>query len=631
LLVPIGICGPTLLPGAEPETRSDILNGLRTFYAKTARPDGSFQPGIDPEYRGMSDSAYSDLAAVTYAVTIHKTFGWRLPFEDKTIAWLLGRQKPSGEFVNVVGTVKPDSAEGRTYNTTQALVALRALGVKPIYDPLPIFDDVLKADYKDLPPYTTSFFPLAYLCAGKPIPEKADRGVRALMIQDRTGYLNDHIAATFHASHYYHLVGEPTPKATAMVARILADQAADGSWLLNKPSRDRHATFDAVFTLHHEGHDRKDCRDAIQRAARWALSCRNPDGGFGHFPGSPSDADAVYFQVGTLVMAGLLKPVDPLPPDPHLLSWGHLMPVRRTGHGREVFSSDLGDWIGAIGFSKDDTIVAAAGNVVRCFDIVKGRERFRCDAGARVAALDVSPGGDWIVTGGYDGRAVIWDGQTGERRRMLDGHRGAVLAVAIQPGGSSLATGGVDASIVHWDGMTGKRLKQWRGHRSWVNTLTFSADGRMLASGSSDGTIRIRHLDDSTPERVLNATDAEVRCIAISKDGRWLAAGIRYGGIKVWDTSTWKEHLNFKGHEGDVWAIAFAPDSGSLFSSNGDWNRPGHVKRWDVATGKQRDSFQCTGEVLSVALSRDGRYLTAGGGDHALQVWDLTKPKAAVP
>ena len=29
---------------------------------------------------------------------------------------------------------------------------------------------------------------------------------------------------------------------------------------------------------------------------------------------------------GTLVMAGYLKPVDPLPKDPHLLSWGHLMP-----------------------------------------------------------------------------------------------------------------------------------------------------------------------------------------------------------------------------------------------------------------------------------------------------------------
>ena len=50
--------------------------------------------------------------------------------------------------------------------------------------------------------------------------------------------------------------------------------------------------------------------------------------------GSPSDADAVYFQVGTLVMADYLKPVDPLPRDPELLGWGHLMPVRSSERRR---------------------------------------------------------------------------------------------------------------------------------------------------------------------------------------------------------------------------------------------------------------------------------------------------------
>ena len=60
--------------------------------------------------------------------------------------------------------------------------------------------------------------------------------------------------------------------------------------------------------LKHLGAGRDDCKKAMERAADWALSCRNKDGGFGHYPGSPSDADAVYFHVGTLVMAGFLKP-----------------------------------------------------------------------------------------------------------------------------------------------------------------------------------------------------------------------------------------------------------------------------------------------------------------------------------
>jgi hypothetical protein len=208
------------------------------------------------------------------------------------------------------------------------VMALHALGTKPKCDPLPVFDVVLKADYKDLPLYMTSFFPLAYLASGKPIPADADKKIKALMVQADDGYINDHVAATFHAAHYYRLVGEDVPKADAMLKRVLRDQKADGSWMLNAPARDRHASFDAAFIVRQLGGDKPEAKKALERVAKWSLSCRNADGGFGHFPGSTSDADACFFHIGTLVMSGWLKPVDPLPKDPHLLGWGHLFPVK---------------------------------------------------------------------------------------------------------------------------------------------------------------------------------------------------------------------------------------------------------------------------------------------------------------
>ena len=443
-------------------TADEILQGLKDFYRKTARPDGSFQPGVDPEYRGMSDSAYSDLAAVTYAVTIHKTFGWKLPYEEKTVEFLLSRQKPNGDFFNVAGTVVPDSPEGRTYNTTQGLVALHALGRKPRYNPLPVFEAILKEDYKQLPAYSTSFFPLAYLCAGQPIPEKADRGIRALMVQDETGYSNDHVAATFHASHYYRLVGEATPRAKEMVARVVRDQKPDGSWLLNMPARDRHATFDAVFTLRHEGKNSPACRAAIGKAAGWALSCRNPDGGFGHFPGSTSDADAVYFQVGTLVMAGLLKPADPLPRDPHLLSWGHLMPVVEKREHSPRLSINLPGWVAGVAYSpnSDRLTIACADAIAHIVDPKTGRELVKC-AGHDdiVAAVHFHPEGKLLATGSYDHSAVIWDASTGKRLHRLIGHRGVVTSVAFSPDKSTLATASIDGTIKLWKRLLPSELK----------------------------------------------------------------------------------------------------------------------------------------------------------------------------
>jgi geranylgeranyl transferase type-2 subunit beta len=305
----------------------EVLAGIRTFFGKTALPDGSFRPGIDPDYKGFSDTGYSDLAAITYAVVLHKTFGWPLPHEAATLDLLLARQQPDGSFFNVRGSADSKSSQARLYNTTQGVVALRALGVKPRHDPLPVFAAVLKEDYKKLPLYTTSFFPLAYLAAGQPFPDVEDKKIRELMVQADDGYVKDHIASTFHLVHYYRLVNENTPQAEAIVARVLRDQKPDGSWLLHRPSWDVHAGFDAVFTLKQLGNDRPDCRRAIDKAAAWTLKCRNADGGFGHFPGYTSDIDAIYFQAGTLVMAGFLKPVDPLPKDPHLLAWGHLFPA----------------------------------------------------------------------------------------------------------------------------------------------------------------------------------------------------------------------------------------------------------------------------------------------------------------
>src|SRR5205807_1094773 len=109
------------------------------------------------------------------------------------------------------------------YNTTQGLVALHGLGVKPRYDPLPVFNAIMQGDYKTLPPYTTSFFPLAYATQAKPFPRDADERIRALMVQEKDGYMHNHVANTFHLAHYFSLMKKSTPGAEAMLARILKD------------------------------------------------------------------------------------------------------------------------------------------------------------------------------------------------------------------------------------------------------------------------------------------------------------------------------------------------------------------------------------------------------------------------
>jgi geranylgeranyl transferase type-2 subunit beta len=322
------------------------------FIKQCARPDGGFNPSPDPTYEGRSDTGLSDLAAVTYAATLARTMGWRLPDAKRSSEFIQNHQQPDGSFINLHGKMDPKSDLAILYNTVQGVVALHAFGRHPKIDPEKVMARFFRGEtFSKLPWYTTSFFPLFYAALARPFPIAYDRALREHQIksQGEDGYLGDHVAATFHMAHYFRLLGQPTPKAALMVKRVLRDQKTDGGWNIKEPDWDVHACFDAVFILRQLGGESEPVQQeiakppagqasrlsasgetepvrlAIAKAADWALSCRNPDGGFGHYPGWHSDMDAVYFQFGTLIQAARVPGAKTGLADAHTLSWGHAM------------------------------------------------------------------------------------------------------------------------------------------------------------------------------------------------------------------------------------------------------------------------------------------------------------------
>jgi prenyltransferase beta subunit len=305
-----------------------LVDETFAFLHRCRRADGGYAPSPDPDYAGCSDTAASDLAAPVYAAVLARTVGLELPDPDATAEFLRSRQRPDGSFANSAGTFDPDSDLAMLYNTTQAVVGLRALGAKPRFPVHGVMARFFAHDaFHRLPWYTTSFFPLFYAALDAPFPEEYKQALKEHMTahQAADGYVGDHVAAAFHMTHFFCLIGEPTPRAGPMVERALLEQTPEGGWNIKAPDWDVHACFDAVFILRQLGGGSERCRAAIARAGRWALSCRNADGGFGHYPGWPSDVDAVYFQFGTLWQAGLVGDGTPTLPEGRTLGWGHAL------------------------------------------------------------------------------------------------------------------------------------------------------------------------------------------------------------------------------------------------------------------------------------------------------------------
>src|SRR3954451_25285202 len=189
------------------------------FLLRCRKDDGGYAPSPDPSYAGESDTKLSDLAAVTYAAVLARTLGRALPHADRSVAFVRRHQRPDGRFVNLAGEMDPKGDLAVLYNTTQGVVALRALGAKPEVDPRPAVARFFVGDaYAKLPWYTTSFFPLLYAALGVPFPEDYRRALSGHLERSQAadGYVGDHVAAAFHMAHFYRLIGRPTPKADRM-------------------------------------------------------------------------------------------------------------------------------------------------------------------------------------------------------------------------------------------------------------------------------------------------------------------------------------------------------------------------------------------------------------------------------
>lgn len=257
--------------------------------------------------------------------------------------------------------------------------------------------------------------------------------------------------------------------------------------------------------------------------------------------------------------------------------------------------------------------------VIKLWNVSLGREIATLSGHTgEVFATAFSSDSSVLASGGADKTVRVWDVQTHKPTLVLQDPE-AIYSVAFSPTGSFLASGGEKTARI-WDSVSGKVIATLNGHTNLVKSVAFSPDGQTLVTGSCDKTVLFWTVPKGDRKSGPRGFNSQVNCLAISPDGESLAIASDYG-FCVQDMATGKDKVNFAGrHRRSVVSVAFSRDGRFLATGSGDRT----VKVWDVASGELRDTLRghC-GAVRSALFLPNGRTLASDGDDQAVRLWDL--------
>ncbi|SEH03519.1 WD40 repeat [Nonomuraea solani] len=230
-------------------------------------------------------------------------------------------------------------------------------------------------------------------------------------------------------------------------------------------------------------------------------------------------------------------------------------------------------------------------------------------------------------------KVIIYDVATGLPRHALR------IRNAVSAGGLAFNTAGTHLAVTPYDGADHGNVQLFDvGHGRLVRTLdqagglqlAFSRDDRLLVVNDPvhNGVLE---LATGTSHRLLFGRGGEGgRALAVSPDGRTIVAGGPGSDLGLWNTRTLTRTgtLRPPGDEIEQFhAAVYSPD-GQLLAAGG---ASGRVWLWNVSDGRLLGAPipQHTGDLLAMAFAPDGGTLHSAGTDGVVRVLPVAPARAA--
>lgn len=233
-----------------------------------------------------------------------------------------------------------------------------------------------------------------------------------------------------------------------------------------------------------------------------------------------------------------------------------------------------------------------------------------------VYSVAYSPDGATLVSGSFDGTAIVWNIETNKPVRTIADRTQGVSAVAVSPDGRTLATAGLDRQIKLYDMPMVSPLARTPEQPDGIMVIAISPDGKLLVTSDWKGRTKLwnadtlEHIRDLTGER-KRATDLE-----FSPDGTQIILGDETDWLTAYTIADGKEVGHVYSH--DYETLAMAPDGKTVATGDGQ----GTIRLYDWPFKLGTESSEPTGAIRSMTASRDGSRIVVGCDDGKARVYD---------
>lgn len=221
----------------------------------------------------------------------------------------------------------------------------------------------------------------------------------------------------------------------------------------------------------------------------------------------------------------------------------------------------------------DGGVLAVSGSAdgaVKLWNVAEGTLNADLTAGAKqVNCVAISLDGQIIAAGDDGGDIRIWRGQSRSAAPTIN-TGSAVRAMQIDPFAQKLITSHDNGAIMLWDLQSGTKRREVSIGEDVALSLRLSRDGRQLAIGTQSGTVALRDPTDLREISLLGRHRRDVQGLVFSPDGRRLFSGGEDRVVRIWDTAARAEVLALREAGFTITGLDLSDDGKELFASTLD-------------------------------------------------------------